>query len=260
MTALTDEQLMEQLLQGHTSALGELYRRHARTLYAFCRNLIPASRDAEDMVQDVFLRDRLAGTTERLNLSLTGGELNDDSWVPQMTPDLRVITYTSEATNIVTGNTNGERQIFATDLRPEVGSNYCNAAPNSTGVAGALSATGSSFASANSVTLEASSLPRNQFGIFLTSQTQGFTPMPPGSVGNLCLGGSIGRYVGPGQILSSGAGGAFSLVLDLTTVPQGAGFVAVQPGESWNFQAWHRDLVAGVPTSNFTDGLAIDFD
>jgi RNA polymerase sigma-70 factor, ECF subfamily len=53
---LTDEQLMGQLQQGNAGALDELYRRHARGLYAFCRNLAPASHDAEDLVQDVFLR------------------------------------------------------------------------------------------------------------------------------------------------------------------------------------------------------------
>lgn len=56
MTVLTDEQLMGQLQQGNAGALDELYRRHARALHAFCRNLAPTSHDPEDLVQDVFLR------------------------------------------------------------------------------------------------------------------------------------------------------------------------------------------------------------
>lgn len=56
MTVLTDEQLMVQLQQGNAGALDELYRRHARSLYAFCRNLGPGSHDPEDLVQDTFLR------------------------------------------------------------------------------------------------------------------------------------------------------------------------------------------------------------
>jgi RNA polymerase sigma-70 factor (ECF subfamily) len=56
VAALTDEQLMGQLQQGNTGALDELYRRHARGLYAFCHNLAPASHDPEDLVQDAFLR------------------------------------------------------------------------------------------------------------------------------------------------------------------------------------------------------------
>ena len=34
---------------------------------------------------------------------------------------------------------------------------------------------------------------------------------------------------------------------------------AVQPGESWNFQCWHRDLNPN-PTSNFSDAVTILFE
>ena len=209
--------------------------------------------------QDIFLRDRQSATTERVNLSLTGGELNDDSWVPAMTPDARVITYTSEATNIVTGNTNNERQIFARDLSGTIGTSFCTAAPNSTGVPGEIRATGSLSVSINDVTLEAGSLPLLAFGYFLTSQTQGFVQMPGGSQGNLCLAGTVGRHVGPGEIQNSGAAGVITLVLDLTAIPQPNGFVAAAPGETWNFQCWTRDSVGGTATSNFTNGVSLTF-
>ena len=80
---------------------------------------------------------------------------------------------------------------------------------------------------------------------------------PGGSQGNLCLGGAIGRYVGPGQIKSSGSAGAFSLALDMTMLPTPTGFVAVQPGDTWNFTAWHRDAVSGVATSDFKDAVSV---
>jgi hypothetical protein len=99
----------------------------------------------------------------------------------------------------------------------------------------------------------------NAFGYFLTSTTQGFVANPGGSMGNLCLAGSIGRYVGPGQIQNSGAAGAISLPLDLTQTPQPTGSVAIVAGQTWNFQAWYRDAVGGSATSNFTDGLSIGF-
>jgi hypothetical protein len=140
-----------------------------------------------------------------------------------------------------------------------IGTNYCTTVPNSTGNSGAISATGSTVAANNDVELLATSLPNNAFGFFLTSQTQGFIQNPGGSQGNLCLTGSIGRYVGPGQIQNSGLTGSISLVLDLTQTPQPTGFVSVQAGQTWNFTAWHRDAVAGVATSNFTDGLTILF-
>jgi hypothetical protein len=139
------------------------------------------------------------------------------------------------------------------------GSNYCTANANSTGVGASMSASGSNSASANDLVLEANDLPVNSFGFFLTSQTQGFVANPGGSQGNLCLGGAIGRYVGTGQIQNSGATGSIGLAIDNTQVPQPTGLVAVAAGETWNFQAWHRDAVGGSATSNFTDGYEITF-
>ena len=82
---------------------------------------------------------------------------------------------------------------------------------------------------------------------------------PGGSQGNLCLGGAIGRYVGPGQIKNSGAAGTFDLVLDLASTPTPTGLVQVLPGDTWNFTAWYRDAVSGVATSNFTDAVSVTF-
>jgi hypothetical protein len=140
-----------------------------------------------------------------------------------------------------------------------VGTAYCTANNNSTGGPGVLSANGTPLVASNDLTLEASSLPNNSFGFFLASLDSGFIANPGGSSGNLCLGGSIGRYVGPGQIKNAGTTGAFSLALDLTQVPQPTGFVAIAAGETWRFQAWHRDAIGGSTTSNFTNGLEIDF-
>ena len=139
-----------------------------------------------------------------------------------------------------------------------IGANYCSANANSTGGLSAMSAFGLTSVAANDVTLSASDLPPNQFGIFIVSATQGFVPNAGGtSNGNLCLGGAIGRYVGPGEILSSGAAGEFSLAIDLGLIPQGGGTTATMAGDTWNFQAWHRDAV-GLG-SNFTDGIEIVF-
>jgi hypothetical protein len=78
-------------------------------------------------------------------------------------------------------------------------------------------------------------------------------------MGNLCLGGAIGRYVGPGQVLNTGTTGGFSLVLNLNQTPTPTGLVAIAGGQTWNFTAWHRDAVAGSATSNFTNALSIAF-
>jgi len=140
-----------------------------------------------------------------------------------------------------------------------VGTNYCTANVNSTGVAGRLTGSGSASTAANNLTLEASSLPLNAFGYFLTSLTQAVTPNPGGSQGILCLGGQIGRYTGPGQIKNSGATGSFSLLLNLNQIPTPFGPTTAVVGQVRNFQTWHRDSIGGAATSNFTVGLAVTF-
>lgn len=165
-----------------------------------------------------------------------------------------------EALNLWSPSATANGYYDAIEVRPfMIGSNYCAAVANSSGVTGVMSASGSTTISANDLTLTASSLPQNAFGFFLTSQTQGFVQNPGGSTGNLCLGGTIGRYVGPGQVMNTGSIGSLSLLLDLTQTPTPMGLVAVMPGDTWNFQAWHRDFVGGSVTSNFTDGLSVDF-
>ena len=103
--------------------------------------------------------------------------------------------------------------------------------------------------------LEAFDLPVNRFGYFLVSATQDFVPNPGGSQGIPCLGGNIGRYAQ--DVMNSGASGTFSLKLNLQSLPSSPPS-AVASGETWNFQAWFRD-VNPTQTSNFTDAVAVFF-
>lgn len=139
------------------------------------------------------------------------------------------------------------------------GSSYCSATTNSTGAAASISAFGSASAAANALALTASALPLHSFGYFMTSRTQDFVANPGGSQGNLCLGGAIGRYVGPGQVQNSAGAGRFTLAVDLAHQPTPTGPTSVAPGETWSFQAWYRDSLGGQATSNFTNGVAVAF-
>ena len=153
--------------------------------------------------------------------------------------------------------------LFIDDLRlyslaSGIGTAYCApAAVNSTGNPALISATGFTQVATNDVTLTASALPNNAFGFFLASRTQGFVQNPGGSSGNLCLGGAIGRYVGPGQIKNSGTTGSYALRINLAQMPQPTGPVAAIAGQTWSFQSWYRDAIGGVATSNFTHGVAV---
>ncbi len=138
--------------------------------------------------------------------------------------------------------------------------NYCAANPNSTGASAFMAFQGSLAIADNDATLFAFSLPADSFGYFLVSETQGLIMNPAGSAGNLCIVGSIGRYVGPGQIQNSGSQQSISLGIDLTNVPQPHGGEPTLPGMTWNFTAWFRDVSAqGATTSNFADGLSLTF-
>ncbi len=208
--------------------------------------------------QDIFLRDRLTQVTTRLSLDASGGEPDGDSFVPHMTPDASVLTYTSDATNLVANDPNGRRDIFAVTFRGPIGVRHCQGSPpNSTGASGVLSAIGRTNAAANDVTLRASSLPQGVFGFFLTSTNGTPPPQPSGPL--LCIGAPIGRYVGPNQIQFSGTTGSFELSLDLTQTPTPTGFVSVLAGETRYYQCWHRDAINGQATSRFTDALVVTF-
>ncbi len=141
-----------------------------------------------------------------------------------------------------------------------VGQTYCSpSVTNSTGAGAKIFGIGSPAATENSLVLGARDLPRFSFSFFIVSSTQGLVNQPAGSAGVLCLGGAIGRYVGPGQIQQSNLAGEIELALDLTQIPQPNGFVAALPGDTWNYQAWYRDSSPSGPTSNFTDGLSVTF-
>ena len=142
-------------------------------------------------------------------------------------------------------------------LRPDVGSRYCSPAhANSTGEPAIIQATGSNVASENDVVLYARQLPPNQFGYFLNGTQPGYVANPGGSRGDLCLGGTLGRYIG--QVQFSGTLGEMSISLDLMNTPTSSGHVAILSGETWRFQCWFRDNHP-QPTSNLTDGVRVTF-
>ncbi len=80
---------------------------------------------------------------------------------------------------------------------------------------------------------------------------------PPRLEGQPLPGGGIGRHAK--QIANSGPAGELVIKVDLTALPRPNGTHSVVAGETWNFQCWFGDKVAGANTSNFTDGIEIVF-
>lgn len=66
-------------------------------------------------VADVFVRDRVAGTTERVSTSAAGAQLNGASTAAAISADGRFVAFTSAATDAVAGDTNGVTDVFVRD-------------------------------------------------------------------------------------------------------------------------------------------------
>lgn len=186
-----------------------------------------------------------------LTINYDGQPLDAYAWPANCS---EVINFEFQAQSFMGTNTDLEIDNLCMST-PTIGSVYCDSNPNSTGVVTDISATGSTLISANDLTVTMSSMPLNQFGYFITSQTQGFVANPGGSLGNLCVLGSIGRYNALSQIGFSGSTGTISLALDLTSMPRASGDpVPAFPGQTWNLQGWHRDAFG---QNNFSNALAI---
>ena len=75
-------------------------------------NLVPGDTNG---VSDVFVRDLVAGTTERVSVDSAGNQGDGHSWAPALSADGRFVAFTSISTNLVPGDTNGQFDVFAHD-------------------------------------------------------------------------------------------------------------------------------------------------
>ncbi|MEL6714126.1 MAG: hypothetical protein AAFP86_10145 [Planctomycetota bacterium] len=131
---------------------------------------------------------------------------------------------------------------------------YCTSNPNSSGASAVLSGSGSSSLTLADLTLDATGMPPSQFCLFFFGDGDDFVPGFAGSEGNLCVGGSLFRL--NNFIQSTGATGTASLAVPFTGLPTGA---SIDPGETWYYQTWFRDVVGGVQTSNTTTAVEVTF-
>ena len=79
---------------------------------SWAANLVTGDTNASG---DILVHDRLAGTTERVSVATDGSEGNDNSYNGRISADGRFVTFSSLATNLVTGDTNAFRDVFVHD-------------------------------------------------------------------------------------------------------------------------------------------------
>ena len=65
---------------------------------------------------DIFVHDREKKTTKRISISKNGDQANGWSNFPRISSDGRYVTFSSDAANLVDGDTNGTRDVFITPV------------------------------------------------------------------------------------------------------------------------------------------------
>jgi Tol biopolymer transport system component len=75
-------------------------------------SLVPGDANGEN---DVFLRDRQMGTTELVSVATGGAQGNAYSNLASISGDGRYVAFASGASNLVTGDVNGEADVFVRD-------------------------------------------------------------------------------------------------------------------------------------------------
>ncbi len=98
--------------QPHVAAYGRFV-----VFYSYDNGLVAGDTNAcgiysNGQCPDVFLRDTQTGVTERISLTYAGAQANNGSYNPRVSGDGEYITFESDATNLVTGDTNAQRDVF----------------------------------------------------------------------------------------------------------------------------------------------------
>ena len=137
-----------------------------------------------------------------------------------------------------------------------LGTSICaQSIPNTLGLFAQITASGSDLAAVNEIELTASNLPIQSFGYFFVGTQQGLVATP---VGEVCVGGNIGRFVGLGQIMNGGSNGSYPLTV--TGPIPGNPATAVVSGSTYIFQSWNREPILQPPAnSRLSNAVRIQF-
>jgi hypothetical protein len=144
--------------------------------YSGAGNLAPNDRNS---VQDVFVRDRQAGTTSLVSVAVNGNSGNASSFSPAISGNGRYVAFLSDATNLVAGDTNHVRDVFVRDLiagTTEIVSVASDGTPqNSDAAYPAINADGSVVAFASFATNLVPDDTNDAFDVFIRNRANGTT-------------------------------------------------------------------------------------
>lgn len=80
--------------------------------YSHATNLVAGDTNG---IIDIFVRDTQLGVTTRVSVATDGTEANGDSFIPSISDDGRYVAFESDASNLVAGDTNNNRDVFVRD-------------------------------------------------------------------------------------------------------------------------------------------------
>jgi Tol biopolymer transport system component len=150
-------------------------------------NLVPG--DTNDH-QDIFVRDMAAHRTSRVSIATSGSEANGPSGMPALSADGRYVIFSSEASNLVSDDTNGDSDVFvhdrSTGRTTRVSVSTYGAQGNGASQAGTISADGRRIAfnseASNLVAEDSEDCPRREpagscWDVFIRDLTTGMTTL-----------------------------------------------------------------------------------
>lgn len=206
-------------------------------------NLVASDTHASS---DVFLRDRLLGTTTCVSRAAGDAPALGDSQACTLTPDARFVIFTSSAPNLVGQDSNACSDLFWTDRNgcAAVLASYCSAAPSSNGCVATLSAAGTPSASAGSgFVLQADLVEGQRLGLFFYGLSGPAEQPFAGGSALLCVNSPLRRMTAQNSGGDAGlCNGQLSLDWNqyVATHAHALG-VPFQGGEVVWVQAWYRD-------------------
>lgn len=80
---------------------------------SYASNLVPEDTNGK---RDIFVRNRQTGSTQRVSISSGQTQANDDCWDPSISANGRFVAFFSQASNLVSSDTNSCSDIFVYDL------------------------------------------------------------------------------------------------------------------------------------------------
>jgi Tol biopolymer transport system component len=225
-------------------------------------NLVAGDSNA---VPDVFVHDRISGTTVRVSVATGGIQANKSSDGGSISADGRVVVFRSFATNLVAGDTNGSTDVFVHDRAPQpTVVVYCTAGTSSSGCSASIAAIANpSMSHDHACAITVTHVEGQTSGvIFYGIDNAGFTrpPWAGSSASSLCVKQPVQRT--PLQISGTApntCNGSF--VLDWDAYQAAHPFALGNPwslGDKVYAQAWFRDPFAPTWT-NLSNALELTY-